>query len=54
MESWFQNISKNEMNLIKRKFNSMPKPFISYIVLLIKMNLIMFDNVSWLKFFGDY
>ena len=32
----------------------MPKPFISYVVLLIEMNLIMFDNVSRLKKFGNY
>ena len=31
----------------------MSKPFISYIVLLIEMNLIMFDNVSQLKKFGE-
>ena len=30
----------------------MSKPFISYIVLLIEMNLIMFDNVSQLNKFG--
>ena len=32
----------------------MSKSFISYIVLLIKTNLIVFGSVSRLKKFGDY
>ena len=40
--------------LDKKKDQLIPKPFISYIMLFIEMNLIMFDNVSRLKKFGDY